>query len=69
MNAKYLKSGLLIAAVATLFTACETDRDDNPVLDTNNLPANFVLNIPAYATQLTDLGTSTTVNFTWSQPD
>ena len=69
MNAKYLKSGLLIAAVATLFTACETDRDDNPVLDTNNLPASFVLNTPAYAQQLTDLSTSSKVNFTWNQPD
>ena len=55
-------------ACSSLPSQCEEDRDDNPVLDTNNMPASFVLNTPAYATQLTDLGTSTAVNFTWNQP-
>lgn len=68
MKTIYFKSGLLFAAVAMLFAACDSDRDDNPILDTDNMPSQFVLNTPAYATQLTDLATSSTVNFSWSQP-
>ncbi len=68
MKAIYFKSGLLFAAAAMLFTACDTDRDDNPILDTDHMTTEFVLNTPAYATQLIDLATSSTVNFTWSQP-
>jgi len=68
MKAIYFKSGLLMAAVAMLFTACDSDRDDNPIIDTNNMTNEFVLNTPAYSTQVVDLATSNTVNFTWSQP-
>ena len=68
MKAKYFKSGLFLAVVGMLFTACDTDRDDNPTIDTNNMTTEFKLNTPAYSTQLVDLATSNTVNFTWSQP-
>jgi len=57
---------LMLGAMA--FTACDSDRDDNPVLDLNNMTSEFVLNTPAYSTQNLDLETSSTVNFTWSQP-
>ena len=68
MKTRYIKSGLLMTLAAMFFAACDSDRDSNPVLDTSSLPTTFVLNTPAYATQLTDLGTSSTINFTWNQP-
>lgn len=58
----------MIATVATVFTACDSDRDWNPVIDTNNLPATFKLNTPAYSTQNLDLESSSSLHFTWSQP-
>lgn len=69
MKTKYLKSSLLVAIATMLFTACDSDRDDNPVIDTDNMTTEFVLNTPAYAQQLIDLSTSSNVNFTWSQPN
>jgi hypothetical protein len=62
-------SGLMIAAAACLFTACDDDRGDNPKLDTDNLPTSFVLNTPAYASNTYDLSKSATVNLTCSQPN
>jgi len=58
---------LMLGAMA--LTACESDRDDNPVLDVNNLNPRFELNTPAYSTQTIDLKTSNYVNFSWSQPE
>lgn len=69
MKAKYFKCGLFMAVVGMLFTACDADRDDNPTIDTNNTAVVFKLNTPAYSTQLVDLKTSNTVNFTWNQPE
>lgn len=69
MKAKYFKCGLFMAVVGMLFAACDSDRDDNPTIDTNNMTTEFKLNTPAYSTQLVDLKTSSTVNFTWSQPN
>lgn len=69
MKKIFFKSGLILAATAMMMTACDTDRDDNPILDTSNMTSEFVLNTPAYSTQLVDLASSSTVNFTWSQPN
>ena len=69
MKAKYFLSGLFFALGALLMTSCDSDRDDNPILDLSNMTNEFVLNTPAYAEQLTDLATSSNVNFTWSQPN
>lgn len=69
MKAKYFLSGLFFALGALLMTSCDSDRDDNPILDLSNMTNEFVLNTPAYAAQLTDLATSNDVKFTWSQPN
>lgn len=69
MKAKYFKSGLFLAVIGMMFTACDSDRDDNPNIDRNNMTTEFKLNTPAYSTQLVDLATSNTVNFTWNQPN
>ena len=69
MKTKYFKSGLLFAAFALLFAACDSDRDDNPTLGPNNTAKNFVLNIPAVSDQYIQLSADNTVNLTWNQPD
>lgn len=51
---------------ALVFTACSDDRGSNPTLVQ---PTTFVLNTPAYANAGIDLAESSSVNFTWSQPD
>lgn len=56
---------MALACLGT-FASCEDDRDDNPTLVE---ATEFVLNVPAYATQLVDLATSTTVNLVCSQPN
>lgn len=57
---------LAFAFSACLFTSCDDDRAENPTLQT---PSTFKLNQPAYSTQEIDLAHSSTLNFTWSQPD
>ena len=69
MKMKYFLSSLFFAVVGMTITSCDSDRDDNPILDTDNMTTEFKLNKPAYADQLIDLATSNTVNFTWSQPN
>lgn len=69
MKIKYFKSSLFLAVAGLLFVACDSDRDDNPTIDKNNMTTEFKLNTPAYSTQLVDLKTSNTVNFTWNQPN
>ena len=69
MKAKYFKSGLLFAAFAMLFTACDSDRDDNPTLGPNHTAKTFVVNTSALADQYIQLSPDNTVNLTWSQPD
>ena len=59
---------MILLGTAGMMVSCDSDRDDNPILNTGNMTKEFVLNTPAYANQLTDLATSSTVNFTWSQP-
>ena len=52
---------------ALLLTACDSDRDDNPVM---SVPSTFQLNAPADAENNTlDLINSSTVSFTANQPD
>ena len=50
----------------SLFTACEDDRDSNPILQD---PTAFELNTPAYSTAVYDLSKSSSVELTCSQPD
>ena len=69
MKAKYFKSGLLFAAFAMLFTACDSDRDDNPKLGPNHTASTFVVNESSLADQYIQLSSDNTVNLTWSQPD
>ena len=69
MKTKYFKSGLLLSLAAMLFTACDSDRDDNPVISDNNAPTAFVLNTPAMSDQFIQLSETNKVNLTWSQPN
>lgn len=63
---KILSFALLLLCGMSLLTACEDDRDSNPVL---TQPDTFVLNEPAYAADGgIDLAHSESVNFSWSQP-
>lgn len=56
----FLSAGLL------LFSACDSDRDSNPILQE---PTAFVLNTPAYVNTTYDLTNSKSVELTCSQPD
>lgn len=47
-------------------TSCDTDRDDNPVLQK---PTTFVLNTPAYTNVLLDLDNSSSISLTCNQPN
>ena len=69
MKTKYFKSGLLFAAVAMLFAACDSDRDDNPTLGPNHTANTFVVNQSPLADQYIQLTADHTVNLTWSQPN
>ena len=69
MKAKYFKSGLLFAAFAMLFAACDSDRDDNPVLGPNHTASEFVLNESPLSEQYIQLSADNTVKLTWSQPN
>lgn len=48
------------------FSACDSDRDSNPILQE---PTNFVLNTPAYVNTTYDLTNSKSIELTCSQPD
>ena len=69
MKAKYFKSGLLFAAFAMLFAACDSDRDDNPTLGPNHTASTFVVNTPAVTDQYIQLSPDNTVALTWTQPN
>ena len=69
MKAKYIKSSVLFAAIAMLFTACDSDRDDNPTLGPNHTASEFVVNTSAVADQFIQLTPDNTVNLTWTQPN
>lgn len=58
---------LLSTFTLSMFTACETDDDSNPILKE---PNSFVLNVPPYATNnVYDLKNATSLELTCSQPD
>lgn len=63
---KIIKSAMLLLCGTVMFTACSDDNDANPTIQ---IPDTFVLNTPAYASQVVDLGTTETIQFTWQQPD
>lgn len=69
MKTKYFKSSVLFAAIAMLFAACESDRDDNPQLGPNHTATEFVVNTSAVADQYIQLAGDKTVNLTWTQPN
>ena len=48
------------------FSACDSDRDSNPVLQE---PTEFILNTPAYVNTTYDLSNSKSIELTCSQPD
>ena len=50
----------------TIFTACDSDRDDNPTLLS---PTTFTMNTPAIGDNTVDLITSNSVELKASQPD
>lgn len=58
--------GLVLGCVAML-TACSDDNDSNPIA--NRAPSELILNTPAVADQYIELTDSTTISFTWSEPD
>ncbi len=60
----YLLTTLLCGMV--LLTACEDDRDSNPVVQQ---PTSFVLNEPALSGNIYDLANSSSIVVTCSQPD
>ena len=69
MKTRYFKSGLLFAAFAMLFAACDSDRDDNPTLGENHKPTTFVVNQSPLADQYIQLTADNTVHLTWTQPN
>lgn len=52
-----------------LFASCDTDRDDNPVLDLSKTQAPIKLNIPMFADGFYDLQNTDTIIFTCTAPD
>lgn len=58
--------GTLLMCIASLFTSCKDDRDDNP---TFKHPTSFTVNTPASTDQYIQLSADNTVHLTWSQPD
>jgi hypothetical protein len=69
MKAKFILSSMLFAAFGMLFTACDSDRDDNPTLGLNHTATEFVVNTSALADQYIQLTPDNTVNLTWTQPN
>jgi len=58
--------GTLLICIASLFTSCKDDNDDNP---TFQHPTSFAVNTPATTDQYIQLSQDNTVNLTWSQPN
>ena len=56
----------MLAMGLSFFTACDDDRDSNPVIQQ---PTTFVLNEPAYASSNIDLESSKEIRLTCSQPN
>lgn len=67
MKSLKIKSVLAVALGALLFSACDSDRDSNPVIDTT--PTEFTLNTPDLTDQYVDLNKDSKLDLTWSQPN
>lgn len=65
MKTLFISTWLLLGGLC-LFSACEDDRDSNPVIQQ---PDTFVLNEPSYSNTTIDLQTSSALAFTYSQPE
>ena len=61
------KTALMALMGIVLFSACEDDRDSNPVLNTSG-DVTFHLNAPEIGTALVDLASSEGIELTWNQP-
>lgn len=61
-----IRTVLMLLCSATLFTACNDDRDSNPIVKE---ATTFVLNTPAIANTTIDLANSTSVELTCTQPN
>lgn len=57
---------MMLVSVLALFTACDEDRDSNPVITS---PTTFTINQSPVADQYIQLAKGNNVNLTWSQPD
>lgn len=60
---------MMLALSLVAFTACDSDRDDNPTLGPSHTASEFVLNTSAVADQYIQLSPDNNVNLTWSQPN
>jgi len=58
--------GTLLICIASLFTSCKDDNDDNPTIQS---PTSFIVNTPASTDQYIQLSAENTVHLTWSQPN
>lgn len=66
---KIFKSIMMMALSLVAFTACDTDRDDNPTIGPANAPTEFVLNDSPLAGQYIDMNKDNKLVLTWSQPN
>lgn len=64
---KTIKLLSFVLGCAAMLTACADDNDSNPTA--NRAPSELVLNTPAVANNYIELTDSTTISFTWSEPD
>jgi hypothetical protein len=58
--------GTLLICIASLFTSCKDDNDDNPTIQS---PTSFIVNTPVSTDQYIQLSAENTVHLTWSQAD
>ena len=60
-------AALLVGAL--LFTACDADRDDNPVIDLTQTQEPITLNMPTFAGATYDLQNTDTIFFACTAPN
>ena len=63
---KIFSLAMMLVSVLALFTACDEDRDSNPVITS---PTTFTINQSPVADQYIQLTPDNTVNLTWTQPN
>jgi hypothetical protein len=66
---KIFNSIMMLALSLVAFTACDTDRDDNPVLGPGNMPTEFVLNESPLSNQFIYISKDNNLKLSWSQPN